>query len=251
MKPTAIQNGKTYEIAFGKNTTKVKVTGFDPKNGSWICRTESGKFIPIKDHKRFLKEIQIKEPVNKINQKNHTNQINQKIPKPKGVVTRDEEDAINGSPETIPVVTTGKPEKPVTPDEAKRLLAVAREANIRAGIAKRAFEYGFCSFETVEAAEKESLAARMDVRFAGITERKGGHSIGAMSGLDAAYKVLQEESRPMRAKEITQLAQQRGYCELKGLTPDATIAAAMETEMKRKGDAARFAKVGKGLFIAR
>jgi hypothetical protein len=49
-------------------------------------------------------------------------------------------------------------------------------------------------------------------------------------------------------EEITQLAQERGYCELHGCTSDATISAAMETEMKRKSDASRFAKADKGLF---
>ncbi|MDR2756778.1 MAG: winged helix-turn-helix domain-containing protein, partial [Planctomycetaceae bacterium] len=47
----------------------------------------------------------------------------------------------------------------------------------------------------------------------------------------------------MNRQEITRLAQERGYCELKGRTPDATISAAMETEMKRKGKDSRFTKV--------
>jgi hypothetical protein len=53
----------------------------------------------------------------------------------------------------------------------------------------------------------------------------------------------------MRAKEITQLAQERGYYELHGATLDATISAAIETEMKRKGETSRFAKADKGLFV--
>jgi hypothetical protein len=61
------------------------------------------------------------------------------------------------------------------------------------------------------------------VRNAGITERKSGQTIGAMFGLDAACRVLQEEGRPMRVKEILQLALERDYCELRGRTPDATI----------------------------
>jgi hypothetical protein len=61
MKATAIQMGKLYEISFGKNTTKVKVVGFNNKTGSWSCETELGKCIPIKDSKRFLKEIKPKE----------------------------------------------------------------------------------------------------------------------------------------------------------------------------------------------
>jgi hypothetical protein len=67
--------------------------------------------------------------------------------------------------------------------------------------------------------------------------------------LDATYKVLQKEEEPMRAKEITQFAQERGYYELHGATLDATISAAMETEMKRKDEIFRFAKADKGLFV--
>jgi hypothetical protein len=43
----------------------------------------------------------------------------------------------------------------------------------------------FCAEKIAKEAEKEAETARTDVRAAGITERKGGYSIGAMSGLDA------------------------------------------------------------------
>jgi hypothetical protein len=62
MKATSIQIGRSYEITFGKSISKVKVKNFDPKHGSWICETEAGKSMSIKDHKRFLKEINPKEP---------------------------------------------------------------------------------------------------------------------------------------------------------------------------------------------
>ncbi|MDR1291288.1 MAG: hypothetical protein LBK06_08805, partial [Planctomycetaceae bacterium] len=94
---------------------------------------------------------------------------------------------------TLPKKTSG--------ELAAKLLATAHSASVRAHIAKRAFEFGFCSEKIVKETEKEAETARTDVRNAGIMERKSGHTIGAMSGLDAAYKVLQEEGRPMRAKE--------------------------------------------------
>jgi hypothetical protein len=241
MKATSIQIGRSYEIAFGKNSTKVKVKNFDPKNGSLICETETGKTIPIKDPKRFLKEIKPKEPkktkdVTESKQKTVTGSVKERK---KEIV-----------PEKKPVSVSSKPtQKPVTnPDMAQRLLGTMREAVTRANVAKRAFEFGFCSKKDVEQAEKEAETARVDVRTAGISERKSGHTIGVMSGLDAAYKVLQDEGHPMRAKEILQLALQRGYCELRGATPAATISAAMDTEMKRKGKESRFAKAGKGLY---
>ena len=61
MKATNIRIGKTYELAFGeKRTSPVKVTDFDPRNGSWIVETYSGKSILVKDAKRFLKEVRTK-----------------------------------------------------------------------------------------------------------------------------------------------------------------------------------------------
>jgi hypothetical protein len=245
MKATSIQIGRSYEITNGKSISKVKVKNFDPKHGSWICETESGKSMSIKDSKRFLKEIKSKEPKEvKEEQKEFKDPKwlrESKIPKQKSVDQSKEQNNKNVLVKTLLKKTSG--------DLAAKLLATARSASIRANIAKRAFEYGFCSEKIVKEAEREAEIAHTDVKNAGITERKSGHTIGAMSGLDAAYKVLQEEGRPMRAKEITQLAQERGYCELHGRTPDATIAAAIETEMKRKGDASRFAKVDKGLFV--
>jgi hypothetical protein len=135
--------------------------------------------------------------------------------------------------------------------EAAQLIAAANDASIRAAIAKKAAGYGFCSGEIAEAAAEDAVAARDAVKAAGIIEQKSGRSNGLMSGIDAAYRVLVEQGRSMRAKEILQIATENQYCELHGFTPDATISAAMETEIKRKGDASRFVKIGKGLFIAR
>ena len=72
-----------------------------------------------------------------------------------------------------------------------------------------------------------------------------------MSGLEAAHKVLVEEARPMKVREITELAQERGYCDLPGLTPSATISSAIQREIKAKGEASRFIKTDKGMFKAR
>ena len=242
MKATSIQIGKSYEITFGKNITKVKVKNFDPKNGSWICETESGKFMHIKDAKRFLKEIKPKEP--------HVSEESKESVKPKIPKQKSVDDFKKSRNNVIPSETLQKKPLPpkITGDAAAQLREKARAATIRANTAKRAFEYGFCSEKMVKDAENDAETARTDLRTAGITEQKGGHTLGAMSGLDAAYKVLQEEGKPMRAKEITRIAHERGYCELRGRTPDATISAAMETEMKRKGKDSRFTKVDKGLF---
>ena len=82
-------------------------------------------------------------------------------------------------------------------------------------------------------------------------EIKPAKSSDKMSGLEAAHKVLIEEARPMKVREITELAQERGYCDLPGLTPSATISSAIQQDIKAKGEASRFIKTDKGMFKAR
>ena len=66
-----------------------------------------------------------------------------------------------------------------------------------------------------------------------------------LSGLDAAALVLKEAKDPMTAKEVVAEIQRRNLApKLGGKTPDATIYAAMLTEIKKKGEASRFAKNG-------
>lgn len=83
------------------------------------------------------------------------------------------------------------------------------------------------------------------------TETKLAKPGDKMSGLDAAHKVLVEEARPMKVREITELAQERGYCNLPGLTPSATISSAIQRHIKTKGESSRFIKTDKGTFNAR
>ena len=84
------------------------------------------------------------------------------------------------------------------------------------------------------------------------TERaKGGKPNGQMSGLDAAFQVLVETGRAMKVKEIAEIALQKKYCDLKGTTPELTISAAIQREIKAKNGNSRFVKAGKGLFAAR
>jgi len=79
-------------------------------------------------------------------------------------------------------------------------------------------------------------------------ERPKGKKV---SGLDAAYRVLSESDRPMKAKEIIETAMRNGYCDLKGATPDLTISAAIQRDIKTRNENSRFVKAGKGLFAAR
>ena len=83
------------------------------------------------------------------------------------------------------------------------------------------------------------------------TETKPAKCGDKMSGIEAAHKVLVEEARPMKVREITELAQERGYCDLLGLTPSATVSSAIQRDIKAKGEASRFIKTDKGMFKAR
>ncbi|MDR2704609.1 MAG: hypothetical protein LBC02_02410, partial [Planctomycetaceae bacterium] len=121
MKATSIQIGRSYEITNGKSLSKVKVKKFDPKHGSWICETESGKSMSIEDIKRFLKEIKPKEPNEPKEFKDPEWLRESKIPKQKSVDQSKEQNNKNVSVKTLPKKTSG--------DLAATLLATARSAS--------------------------------------------------------------------------------------------------------------------------
>ena len=52
----------------------------------------------------------------------------------------------------------------------------------------------------------------------------------------------------MRAREICDLAHERGYCDMPGKTPWATIASTITVDINANGKNSRFKKVGPGLF---
>ena len=84
--------------------------------------------------------------------------------------------------------------------------------------------------------------------------RKSGRPPGrpAASGLSqmaAALKILEEEGRPMKCKEIIELCGQRGYWSSPGgRTPEAALFSQFSKEIRLKGDASRVIKAGPGLF---
>ena len=65
---------------------------------------------------------------------------------------------------------------------------------------------------------------------------------------DAAQKVLAEAGQPMYYKDITQRALDAEYINPQGLTPEATLASQMYTDVKRKGVASAFRREGRGIF---
>ena len=70
----------------------------------------------------------------------------------------------------------------------------------------------------------------------------------AMSGLDAAARVLAGVEEPMDCGSIVEIALAKGYWQTKGKTPRATVYAAVIREIQKKGEAARFRKAGRGKF---
>jgi hypothetical protein len=70
-----------------------------------------------------------------------------------------------------------------------------------------------------------------------------------VSALDAAAKVLAEESRPMTCKELIAAMAAKGYWTSPGgATPDATLYSAILRELSTKGADARFVKSERGKF---
>lgn len=78
--------------------------------------------------------------------------------------------------------------------------------------------------------------------------KRGVPPKGKMSGVNAAAKVLEEIGEPLNVKQITEIAAERKYCDLTGATPSATISAAIQKEIRDKGDHARFVKTERGKY---
>lgn len=69
------------------------------------------------------------------------------------------------------------------------------------------------------------------------------------SALDAAAEVLTRAGKPMRCREMIVAMAEAGLWESpQGQTPHATLYAAIQREIKVKGDAARFTRLERGLF---
>ncbi len=64
----------------------------------------------------------------------------------------------------------------------------------------------------------------------------------------AAVQVLRDEARLMTTGEITKVALQRGYISGSGKTPDATMASALYTDIKRRSGETAFVRPKEGLF---
>ena len=71
----------------------------------------------------------------------------------------------------------------------------------------------------------------------------------ALSALDAAAKILTDENKPMSCPELIEAMTKKGlWTSPNGLTPAATLYAAILREVKVKGAEARFVKTERGKF---
>ena len=103
--------------------------------------------------------------------------------------------------------------------------------------------------DPTEAAEVEARAAEDRMR---PTRPKGEPKPKRTSALDAAAQVLQHAKEAMNTKAMIEQMSAKGlWTSPGGKTPHATLYSAILREMDTKGDAARFAKVGKGQFALR
>ena len=230
MKHEQIKERCTYQVSMGGDKKAVlRVVQFNPKTNSWTCKSEAGKDVTVKDPKRFLKEMKPKDEAVK--------EAPRKGPVPREKTPKEKEDA------------APKPEPKISPEEVERLLENVRKTASTLKVAEEAIENGLTiNPKELDRIKREAEDAKDAAAEAGVSSKSGGRSNGMMSGKDAALRVLQEEGKPMRARELCDLAHRRGYCDMPGKTPWSTIAAALSTDINEKGENSRFKKVGPGLF---
>lgn len=82
------------------------------------------------------------------------------------------------------------------------------------------------------------------------TNSKNGKSVKKLSCLEAAYKVLAQCHGKLNPKALAAKMIAKGLWATTGATPHQTVAAGMNVEIAKKGDAARFKRVGPALFAA-
>jgi hypothetical protein len=82
--------------------------------------------------------------------------------------------------------------------------------------------------------------------------RRGAAKKQKTSAISAAALVLQETGQALTCPELIAQMAAKGYWNSpKGKTPAATLYAALTREIKLKGEAARFQKIGPGTFAYR
>jgi type I site-specific restriction endonuclease len=253
MKNSEITIGQAYVIKAGKNNVNVKVIDFDQATQSWNCETENGKRVTVKESERFLNVISSEpvtlpvpeskqeskpepQPESQANLKEIFARANAaKIAAQFGFCTQEQADSIVSEAKSL----------------AEQLGTTVKDKIAKANAAKIAAQHGFCSKELAESLAQDAADAKNALRSLG-QGHVGGHIRSGMSGLDAAYKILLETGQPMNAKTITKIALEQGIWNPQGATPDLTLSAALQNDVKKKGERSRFARADQpGHYILR
>jgi hypothetical protein len=241
MKNSEITIGKVYKIKTNKTIVTATLVDLDKTDNSWICETADKKLVVVKSREidRFLEEVPPKQ-ISIAESKPEVKEIFAKANAAKiaaqfGFCTQEQADAIAAEAKAL----------------AEQLSTTVKDKMVKASAAKIAAEHGFCSKELAESLAKDAADAKNALRAIG-HGRVGGGIRSGMSGLDAAYKILLESGQPMNAKSITKIALEKGIWNPQGSTPDMTLSAALQNDVKKKGDQSRFAKADQpGHYIAR
>ena len=72
-----------------------------------------------------------------------------------------------------------------------------------------------------------------------------------MSVLDAVEQVLKDAGSPLHNSEIVKRVLSSGSWKTAGKTPGATINAQIAVDIKKRGSASRFCRIGAGTFALR
>jgi hypothetical protein len=251
MRERDIQTGCSYEISEGKGKAVVTVIGTNP-SGTWRCKRSNGNDVTVADPTRFLKRAKAppgKPPKEAAKTKPEKPPASpKKAAKPKA----GSKEAVADEGPQKAAKTAVSDTQMADPDTIARLTAAYKEASQRAKVARKAFDCKFIDQLELNDAEAELKVAKNSLLAAGGKPEKRGRCTGLMSAKEAAFRVLLEEKRPMRAREITDVAVDvKKYWSPEGATPEATLSSAIVTEIQRRGDKSRFVKVDKGLFTVR
>ncbi len=252
MKANKIEQNKQYEITIGKNTTVVRVVEIERRvNGSLVFQCENvktGKPMSIASADRFRKEVKLEKKAS-----NPIGNAAKKIIDALGIgpgSAKVKEEAEAAHPENETKTPSKKSLKEVIESKGITVISKGRRAtSTMRDLDDPTFSRKHHVDENgVLVLEAEGDENNTDTK----KERgKGGKPTGKMSALDAAHEILKEQNRAMNVKEITELAIASGRWSPNGKTPAMTLSTAVQMDIIKKGEASRFVKAGRGLFIAR
>ena len=83
---------------------------------------------------------------------------------------------------------------------------------------------------------------------AAVARKPRARKDGKVSQMDAAVQILKEAGQELNCKEMVRRMIEKRLWETKGRTPGATLSAALQRDIAKRGEASRFKKTARGLF---